>query len=135
MIEIGNALFGNSRGEAQFPRTAAWESPFRDLLARCGLDDHGLGIDDEKRGFENDVFKIEPYYWGECDCPEPEEDDDEEVHVDDCPARAPNFLFKATGFRIEWYKYPFRDSYMTPGITLQQWRKIMDACRASIPVG
>lgn len=31
-MELGNMLFGNSRGEVGIPREAAWELPFRICL-------------------------------------------------------------------------------------------------------
>lgn len=127
-MELGNALFGNSRGESLFPRDIAWESPFFNLLAKCGLDSKYCLDKNDKRGFENDVFKVEPYFWGDCDCPQ----SDDDIHVEDCPTCAPNFLHKASGFRIEWYKYPFRNSYMTPTISLERWREIMDECLSSV---
>jgi hypothetical protein len=52
-------------------------------------------------------------------------------HADDCRLTQPNFLFKPTGFRLNWYKYPFRDSYMSDPLTPDQWREIMGACIAS----
>lgn len=41
-------------------------------------------------GFENEVFAVNPYYWGN--------DDD---HIDD-----PNFYYKPSDYELYWYKYP-----------------------------
>lgn len=52
-------------------------------------------------------------------------------HKPECRLIQPNFLYKPTGFKIHWYKYPFRDSYMTPQIGAEEWAKIIDHCIAS----
>lgn len=39
--------------------------------------------------FENDVFELRPYYWG---------DDEDKAHL-------PNFRHKKSGLEIRWYKY------------------------------
>lgn len=49
-------------------------------------------------------------------------------HTDACRFVQPNFLYKPTSFRINWYKYPFRDSYMSPGISAKEWQKIVRHC-------
>jgi hypothetical protein len=49
-------------------------------------------------------------------------------HTPSCRLVQPNFLYKPTGFRINWYKYPFRDSYMTPRISGDEWRTIIQHC-------
>lgn len=56
----------------------------------------------------------------------------ENSHRPDCLLERPNFLYKPTGFSIEWYKYPLRDSYMSKNLNLQEFRKIIDACIASL---
>lgn len=53
-------------------------------------------------------------------------------HAESCRLVQPNFLYKPTGLRINWYKYPFRDSYMTPKITPAEWKKIMKHCTDSV---
>lgn len=49
-------------------------------------------------------------------------------HQPTCRYVQPNFLYKPTGFCINWYKYPFRDSYMSPGVSAKEWRKIIRHC-------
>jgi len=56
----------------------------------------------------------------------------ENNHDENCPIVKPNFLFKPTGFKIQWYKYPLRDSYMNINIPLGVFRKIIDECIASL---
>jgi hypothetical protein len=255
-MELGNMIFGNSRGEHSIPRTAAFEGPWEELIEALEIswrgyaerENHPL---DNGGNIENDVFRIMAYDWdADCDCgadnrmdawfkkhPHGNEcyqtelhsrlkswedrsgyaaaeavafgrDDNllrgfassvEEVepgvtfmsfeprsdaamnawrglgerrrkveealyaelgakhgvdphygaavhctcgrdtradefwtamggHEDDCRLIQPNFLYKPTGFRINWYKYPFRDSYMTPKISAKKWREIVRHC-------
>lgn len=53
-------------------------------------------------------------------------------HKSHCRFIQPNFLYKPTGFTLNWYKYPFRDSYMSENLTAVQWADMMDACIASL---
>lgn len=62
-MELGNMIFGHSRGQAQIPRDDPWEKPLFDLLEACGCDGYGWPA------FENAVFKVQGYDWdAECDC-------------------------------------------------------------------
>lgn len=56
----------------------------------------------------------------------------ENSHRADCLLIKPNFLYKPTGFEIEWYKYPLRDSYMSENLSLPEFRLIIDRCIASL---
>ena len=56
----------------------------------------------------------------------------ENDHKKDCPVVLPNFLYKPTGFEIQWYKYPLRDAYMNEDISLREFIKIIDKCIESI---
>jgi hypothetical protein len=49
-----------------------------------------------------------------------------------CPIVRPNFLYKPTGFQIQWYKYPLRDAYMSEPLTLAEFCAMIDKCVASI---
>lgn len=57
--------------------------------------------------FENDVFSMQRYYWGDCTCgamdtgPDEPERDCEPT----CPMQLPNFRHKASGFEVRWYKW------------------------------
>ena len=65
-------------------------------------------------GFEDDTICIRPYDWG----------------GDDDPVRAsrPNFLFKPSGFNMEWYKYPWRSPEMSENLSLGDIRRIWRLC-------
>lgn len=93
------------------------------LLDLCGLDTYGCSLDrfSETDGFENSVFSIRPYLWWE-----PGDKEWETASV------MPNFLFKPTGFEIEWYRYPFKDSWMNRPLTLGQVRHIWRLCIQSV---
>lgn len=256
-MELGNMVFGNSRGEVSVPRAASFKGPWEELCEELKISSRGYAEADthpllNKQGFiENEVFAIRAYDWdAECDCGadekmeawhqqnrhgqdcyqtelherlkswedrsgytvadaaafgrktdllpgmnctseevepgvmvmsfEPRSDAAMEAwralserrraveaalyaelaakhHVDphygaavhctcgrdaranvfwgeigghtpECRFVQPNFLYKPTGFRINWYKYPFRDSYMSPGITPAEWRKVVRHC-------
>lgn len=106
-MELGNMLFGNSRGEFTFPdRQLGRSEEWKALSA----------IDIKYDGFDNDIFTIRPYYWGE----------------DDAQAVLPNFIYKPTGFEINWYKHAFRDSYMNQELSESQIIAIFKKCVESI---
>lgn len=121
-MELGNLLFGNSRGNYPLER-GHWQETFHEFLDEIGLDGYGY-IDDEKLkeyetdrgGFENDVFLVNPYYWGE----------DEDIMEE------PNFIYKPTGYEIDWYKYPLRDSYANKELTFEEFKEILNKCKESI---
>ena len=75
----------------------------------------------ETGGYENEVFAINPFYWGEVG------DRDYERLSD-----RPNFLFKPTGLTIEWYKYPFRDSHMSEDLDSNELRRVWRFCIRSV---
>ena len=125
-IELGNLLFGHSRGRFVFPRDTYQES-FRAFLKDGGFDTYGRPCDmckenkNWKEGcgdyrFENDVFALRAYYWG----------NDERV------ARLPNFLHKPSGYEIRWYKYPLRDAYSSQKLEIGDFNRILTECLASI---
>lgn len=127
-MELGNLLFGNSRGE--YPVDRDWQDMFISYLYEMGFDGYGYVKDEElekylvevkgdfdkKIRFENDVFVVMPYYWGE----------------DDKIAELPNFIYKPTCFELQWYKYPLRDSYMNQNITRDELEEILKKCKASL---
>lgn len=125
---MDDMLFGNSRGEVGIPREVAWELPLQNLMEICNLNAYGYNEYLGLRGVDNALFAINPYYWGDCTCG----GEENMTCADDCELALPNFLFKPTGFRIEWYKYPLRDSYMSPGISVEDYRRIMECCKAYI---
>lgn len=105
---------------------------------------------DRRQKFERTLFqelgkkhKVDPHYGAmvHCTCGKDKRADvfwaEIGGHSNECRFVQPNFLFKPTGFRLNWYKYPFRDSYMSPKVTPKQWREIMDKCIESLtaPIG
>ncbi len=116
-MELGNALFGHSRGKYPLSRGKGFEEVLDSLLEACAPNNRMYG-----EAFENEIFAIFPYYWGDCTC------GDEQNHKPDCLIVKPNFLYKPTGFTIHWYKYPLRDSYANQKITLAGLKKIISAC-------
>lgn len=111
--------------------------------------------------FENGVFVMFPFWWGDCECGHNERKwqwADENEHAGDCdPARCtcdhrtrweiwsaendhdascplvrPNFLHKATGFSIRWYKYIGRSMTVNHEISFDEWREIYNECRDSL---
>lgn len=58
----------------------------------------------------------------------------EHGHSEDCPIVLDNFHHKPTEFGVQWYKYPFRDTYMNMDIDKNQFRKIIYDCLESLNV-
>ena len=116
-IELGNLIFGNSRGDKQFPRNE-YEESFYKFLERNGFDSYGhyKKTDDNFYNFSNMVFELRPYYWG----------DDPEI------AELPNFVYHPTRLQISWYKYPFRDSYANYLPDLEEFKEILKKCEESM---
>ena len=72
-MELGNALFGISRGEFPIEREEGFEEElFRlfDVIAP----DRNNSWREYGMEFENDVFSVFPYYWGDCTCGYDEKD-------------------------------------------------------------
>jgi len=112
-MEIGNLLFGHSRGAYKFPdREIVDSTEWRALLNVLGVDLTGRTLEthpyhNERGGYEDDQILINPYYWG---------DDPEE-------AAKPNYRDKSIGFEIRWYKYPFRDAYMNWHMSAEELKR------------
>lgn len=115
-MELGNLLFGNSRGEYHIEPREEYQDAFADFLFANGFD--GYGFKDGKREFENNKFIIRTYYWGE----------DEKI------AALPNFVYKPTGLEISWYKYPMRDAYSNQDIDIESFKKMLQNCAESLSV-
>lgn len=118
-MELGNLIFGNSRGKYEFPERNLVNSPEWEDLCKAAEVCNCYGSPEVERdfyGFDNEVFTIRPYYWGE----------------DESIAALPNFHFKPTNFTIDWYKYAFRDSYMNQDLTTEQILEIFNKCIESI---
>lgn len=119
-MELGNLMFGNSRGEYAVEPRREYQDAFFGFLDANGWDGHAIRTDncDDPCNFENDTFIIRAYYWGE----------DEDI------AALPNFVYKPTGLEISWYKYPMRDAYSNQGVSLEQFIEILADCERSMKV-
>lgn len=56
-------------------------------------------------------------------------------HTSDCLLMKHNFIFKpgtSEEFWIDWYKYPFRDSYMSKDATIDEIKKIWLECQCAV---
>jgi hypothetical protein len=63
--------------------------------------------------FENEVFQIKPYSWGE--------------EVNDW-----HFWHKPSGLKIAWHKYPLRGATANMTITHEQFRAVLYDCMNSV---
>lgn len=67
MVELGNMIFGNSRGSYQVSR--ALQDEFVSLMEAMGFDSYGNhDLTDDRNVFENETFWVMPYCWGDCTC-------------------------------------------------------------------
>lgn len=92
-------------------------------LQSNGFDDYGNWLDtrlipyiDETGRFENAVFALFPYYWG----------DDEALQS------IPNFVYKPEDIRICWYKYPLREAYANRPLTEHALIDMLNVCSKSL---
>ena len=106
----------------EIPRTEGYEKTFHDFLERCGFDSYGhidhveLQPFSTHTGFENGVFVLRPYYWGD----------------DDRIADLPNFVYKPDNITISWYKYPMRGAYMNKALNEYEFFSMLCECEASL---
>lgn len=125
-MEIGNFLFGNSRGEFPIDREK-FQPLFEEFFEKAGIDNYGHGyekdgcpseyiVEDDPTNIsvKTDVFLIRPYYWG----------DDESI------ANLPNF--KYGDIEICWYKYALRDAYSNKELTVDEVKEMLNKCLVSI---
>lgn len=112
-IELGNLMFGHSRGQYKFPdREIAGSDEWVALCAALGVDSYGhAGKDNsfvtECGGYDDGEICVNPYYWGDVEA----------------EAAKPNFLDRKIGLEIRWYKYPFRDAYMNWKMSAEELKK------------
>ena len=114
-MELGNLMFGNSYGEYAVEPRKDYQHAFFEFLDANGWDGHAIRNNGEY-DFENDVFIIRAYYWGE----------------DETMAELPNFVFKPLGLEIRWYKYPMRDAYSNKDVPLDVFKAILKVCEFSL---
>lgn len=86
-----------------------WQHYFSKLAEEC---------EDIRRPQENDTF----YYKAEA----------EDTIWDEQGNYKPNFIYKPTGFRMVWYKYPLRSCYANRDISFDEFEKMVDACVKSL---
>jgi hypothetical protein len=102
-MELGNMLFGVSRGEYEVSRD--WQDTFWNLLDALGVEDY---VD-----YDCDLFELHGYWWGDEDDPR---------------ASRPNFTYKPLGYELMWYKHPLRDSYANQSLTWEEFQMVIDDC-------
>jgi hypothetical protein len=61
-MELGNMVFGNSRGEFSMERGEGYERELERLFYAIDPDYF------RDTPFENDTFAVRSYYWGDCTC-------------------------------------------------------------------
>lgn len=123
-IEIGNLIFGHSRGNYAVDRRMI-EEEFKIFLERNCFNTYGFKYDEHQKqlpmyednaSFKNETFEIRPYYWG----------DDETIQA------LPNFVYYPTNFTLSWYKYPLRDAYCSRLLTKEEWIEMLSDCEKSL---
>lgn len=121
-------------GYFDVPRHAGWEGQLFLLF-------EAIAPDDEHRRygpvFENDTFIVRPYYWGECECDDWNDNTCSDnigmaAHTEFCEYLKSNFVYKSTGFEMDWYKYPLRSATMNQNITLRQFSEMIIGCIGSL---
>lgn len=150
MPELGNLLWGHSYGEYPIEDREKFQEKFQELLD-MGFDSYGSVVDDDLEYnymqiltskftnadiysedsvyvknspdyhphihyFDNGIFMINPYYWGDA----------EDL------MEFPNFIYYEDNIKIRWYKYPFRDSYMSKKLSYEEFCNIIDKCKQSL---
>lgn len=136
-MEVGNLLFGNSRGKYKFPdRKLVNAKSWRDLVEILGADDYMhipeinqwcvraamRDVDGQWTFYDKThqkLFQIFPYYWGE----------------DEVLQARHNFVYKPgtpEELAIDWYKYPFRDAYLSRPASKTMLKRIFTECTAAV---
>jgi len=111
--EIGKAVFGAPWGEYDFDSMK--DSEIIEYMLRI-ISYFATDQPCYSGYFENDVFALRPYYWG---------DDEEE-------AQRPNFLHKKSGLEIRWYKYIGRGMSVNRKICPKCFLEIFVDCLKSL---
>ena len=116
-MELGNRLFGNSRGD--FPVDKSLEELFVGALNEAGFDSRGIchtwkaekpaPVPYNEQATATQHFVVQPYV----------EDDLENANI------CPNFLDRVTGLKLRWYKHALRDSYANYELTREMLEPIL----------
>lgn len=142
-MELGNLLFGHSRGPHPIDRSSPAADLLSDMLAELGVDGYGRRMDDPRlhgpvpdrvlldtdRGVDvrdpgsgRVLARIRAYWWGDPDDPE---------------ASLPNLEVPDAGLAIRWYKYWPRDAYanvpLDPAVAGRARRALAPALKALAP--
>lgn len=113
-MELGNMIFGHSRGQFPVEERSLYRSLIEPLFEALGCDSYGIE-------FSNDVFEMHPYCWCEkTGCPQCD------------TGTQKNLKHKASGFELAWYKYAMRDAYTDRVITPPQFIEIIRECVESV---
>lgn len=150
-MEIGNLLFGYSRGEHRLDRYSAEADRLCNALYELGLNSYGYQdsdfykvvdlnphlqvtwLEDHPEG--NDFRRIDvvdpntgeilmivrKYWWGDYDTPE-----------DKTSADVPNLEVPKLGFQMDWYKYYGRDSYINQPLTNELLNSILKLLKPAL---
>lgn len=96
-----------------FNSYGSYDGEYEEELTKCGRFD-SLG------DYESDVFSLHPFCW--CDkCSEGMDGE--------CPRYdKPNFHYKPTDFRLNWYKYPLRGNDCNRDITVDEFVDMINHC-------
>lgn len=83
---------------------------------------------DEVGDFENDIFSIKPFCWCEyCDGGV-----ELNKNLEPCPRYdKPNFHYKPTDFKLDWYKYPLRGNSCNKEMNPEAWMRMLSHCADS----
>ena len=86
--------------------------------------------DPERCYFNNNTFSLFPFAWG-CDCPG-SHDYPEGEHNEECAHKKPNFLYKPTGYELNWYKYPLRGAEENKKTQIYEFMDMINHCIQSL---
>lgn len=150
-MEIGNLLFGHSRGEYRLDRYSAEADRLGNVLYELGLNSYGYQDSDLDRVVDhnphlqvtwlkehpegNDLRRVDvvdpntgeilmivrKYWWGDYDTPE-----------DKASADAPNLEVPKLDLQMDWYKYYGRDSYTNQPLTGELLDSILEVLRPAL---
>lgn len=130
-MELGNMVFGNSRGRFEMPRGGGWEHELYRLFDAIDRSKHNkrdnswrdYGVD-----FENETFYTMPYYWGDCNCGyEKVECGFKEQHGPDCYHTYVNNKLREKGWKDSTWLHTYLEE--PEGMPYDKRTKIEDSIR------
>jgi len=124
-----NELATRYKTDYSLDRDDEYETLFDNFLTKEFRHLNGEYIEQYYQGFENDVFYLRSFYWGECSCGGDDDDmTSPELHNKECLIYKPNFIYKKNGFELHWYKYPLRGNSCNKEISTEYFRDILEHC-------